>query len=164
MHESIIRVLPPPTCIARTIAIPLHVYSAVYDAPPTHLLYAIHHTVLPMAISCKGQVRDGSGRVRDWRGNKRTRLYLSIYIYISVCIHIYRVDPSICIHINICIYTLVYVCICVRRNTDGVCGCPHRLVDTGGSGCVRAWLVRDVIFFDRPASLALRRWDTGHNT
>jgi len=54
VHESIIR-LPPPTCIARTIAILLHVYSTVYDAPPTHLLHAIRHTVLAMAISCKGQ-------------------------------------------------------------------------------------------------------------
>ena len=57
VHESIICVLPPPTCIARTIAILLHVYSAVYDAPPNPVLYAIHHTVLAMAISCKGQAR-----------------------------------------------------------------------------------------------------------
>jgi len=55
VHKSIIRLLPPSTCIARTIAILLHVYSAVYDAPPTPLLYAIHHTVLAMAISCKDQ-------------------------------------------------------------------------------------------------------------
>ena len=34
VHESIILVLPPPTCTARTIAIRLHVYSAVCDAPP----------------------------------------------------------------------------------------------------------------------------------
>jgi len=33
VHESIIRALPPPTCIARTIAIPSHVYFAMYDAP-----------------------------------------------------------------------------------------------------------------------------------
>ena len=44
VHESIIRVLycPLPPAL-RTIAILLHVYSAVYDAPPTHLVYAIHH-------------------------------------------------------------------------------------------------------------------------
>ena len=55
VHESIIRVLPPPICIARTIAILLHDFSAVYDAPPTHLLYSIHHTGLAMAISHQGQ-------------------------------------------------------------------------------------------------------------
>jgi len=33
VHEPIIRVLPPPTFIARTIAIRLHAHCAVYDAP-----------------------------------------------------------------------------------------------------------------------------------
>jgi len=35
VHISSILSLPPPTCIARTIAILLHVYCAIYDAPPT---------------------------------------------------------------------------------------------------------------------------------
>jgi len=60
VHESIILPLPPPTCNARTIAMLLHVYCAIYDAPPTPLLYAIHHTILAMAISCKGQASGGS--------------------------------------------------------------------------------------------------------
>jgi len=34
VYDSIIRSLPPPTCIARTIAIPLYVHCATYDAPP----------------------------------------------------------------------------------------------------------------------------------
>ena len=34
MWESIIPLLPLPTCISRTIAILLHVFSARYDAPP----------------------------------------------------------------------------------------------------------------------------------
>jgi len=55
VHESIILLLPTPTCIARTIAMLLHVYCAIYEAPPTHLLYAMHTTILVMAISCKGQ-------------------------------------------------------------------------------------------------------------
>ena len=59
VHESIIRVLPPRTCIAGTIAIPLHVYCAIYDAPPTPLVYAVHHTISEMAISCKGQRMPG---------------------------------------------------------------------------------------------------------
>jgi len=47
----------PPACIARTVAIVLHDYCAMYDAPPPNpLLYAIDHTILVMAISCKGQV------------------------------------------------------------------------------------------------------------
>jgi len=49
-------ILPPPACIARTIAVLLHVYCAIYDTPPTPLVYAIHNSILAMAISCKGQV------------------------------------------------------------------------------------------------------------
>jgi len=70
VHESIILSLPPSTCTARTIAILLHVYCAIYDAPPTPLVYAIHHTILVIAISCKGQLATqrhalalGTGRV-----------------------------------------------------------------------------------------------------
>ena len=44
---------PPPACIAHTIAILLHDCCAMYDPPPTLLLYAIHHTILVMAVSCK---------------------------------------------------------------------------------------------------------------
>jgi len=54
VHESIIILLHPLTCIARTIAIHLHVYCAIYPPPPTYLLYAIHRTILGMEISCKG--------------------------------------------------------------------------------------------------------------
>jgi len=56
VHESIILLLPPPTCTARTIAILVHVYCAMYDAPPTPLWYAINPTILVMTISCKGQL------------------------------------------------------------------------------------------------------------
>ena len=34
----------------------LHDYCAIYDPLPTTLLHAIDHTILVMAISCKGQV------------------------------------------------------------------------------------------------------------
>ena len=34
VHESIILLSPTSTCIARTIAMLLHVYCAIYDAPP----------------------------------------------------------------------------------------------------------------------------------
>jgi len=46
--------IAPPTCRAYPIAILLHDYCAIYDPPPTPLLYAIHHTILVMAMSCKG--------------------------------------------------------------------------------------------------------------
>jgi len=55
VHESTILLLPPSTCIAGTIAILLHDYCAIYDAPRDPPVYAIHHTMLVMAISCKGQ-------------------------------------------------------------------------------------------------------------
>jgi len=44
------------TCNAHAIAILLHGYCAMYPPPPpTSILYAIQHTILAMAISCKGQ-------------------------------------------------------------------------------------------------------------
>ena len=55
MHESIIFNCPPPARIAHTIALLLHDYCALYDPPSTPLLYAIHHTILVMPISSKGQ-------------------------------------------------------------------------------------------------------------
>jgi len=39
-----------------TIAIQLHTCCAIYDAYPTPPLYAIHNTILAMAISCNGQI------------------------------------------------------------------------------------------------------------
>ena len=59
VHDSIILLLPPPICIARTIAMLLYIYCAIYDAHPTPLLYATHHTILVMATSSKGQHRLG---------------------------------------------------------------------------------------------------------
>jgi len=57
LRESLILLLPlPPICKAHPNAIPLHDHCAVYAPPPTPPLYALHQTVLVMAISCKGQV------------------------------------------------------------------------------------------------------------
>ena len=47
---------PPPTRNAYPVAILLHDHCAMYGSPPTLTFYAIHHTPLVMAISCKGQV------------------------------------------------------------------------------------------------------------
>ena len=41
VHESIILLLPPPTCIAHTIAILLHDYCAIYD-PPSEPSFICH--------------------------------------------------------------------------------------------------------------------------
>jgi len=49
----------PPTCKAYAIAILLHAHCAIYAHPPTPDCYAIHHTILVMAMSCKGQPTTG---------------------------------------------------------------------------------------------------------
>ena len=55
MRESILPVLPS-SCNAYPIAMLLHDLCTIYAPLPTPLVYAIHHTTLVMAISCKGQV------------------------------------------------------------------------------------------------------------
>jgi len=62
LWKSIILVLPPSTCIAHTNAMVLHDYCAVYALPPTSRVYAIHHTILVITISCKGQHINGYGK------------------------------------------------------------------------------------------------------
>jgi len=54
LWESIILLFPPPMLQRLPIAIPLHDHCTMHAFPPTSLLYAIHHTMLVMAISCKG--------------------------------------------------------------------------------------------------------------
>jgi len=46
----------PPICIAHTVAVLLHDFRAVYDPPSTSLVCAIHHTILVITVSCKGQL------------------------------------------------------------------------------------------------------------
>jgi len=52
-------VSPLPTCKAYPIAILLHGHWAIYALLPTPVLYAVNHTILVKAISCKGQTRRG---------------------------------------------------------------------------------------------------------
>jgi len=47
--------IAPPICKAYRIALLLHDDCAIHAPPPTPPVYAIHHTILVMAISCKGQ-------------------------------------------------------------------------------------------------------------
>jgi len=53
--ESILLLLPLSACIAVPFAILLHDRYAIYTPPSTLPFYAMHHTILIMAISCKGQ-------------------------------------------------------------------------------------------------------------
>jgi len=46
--------ITPPISVAHTTALLLHDFFAIYDPPQTLPLYAIHHTILVMTISCKG--------------------------------------------------------------------------------------------------------------
>jgi len=56
VHEIIILALPLPPALPALMQYYCTSYRAIYDAPPlTPLLYAIHHTILAMAIPCKGQ-------------------------------------------------------------------------------------------------------------
>ena len=69
--ESIILLLTPPTCEAYAIEILLHDHCAIHAPPPTPPLNAIHHTILAMAISCKGQLaarwHAGVNRREQWQ-------------------------------------------------------------------------------------------------
>jgi len=48
--------IAPSICIAHTIAILVHDECATCDPHPTPLVYAIHHTILTVAISCIGHL------------------------------------------------------------------------------------------------------------
>jgi len=54
VQESIIPLLHPPICITHTSAILLRDFVQYMTPLPDWNLYAIHHTVLVMTISCKG--------------------------------------------------------------------------------------------------------------
>jgi len=67
-------IAPPPVMPTRyRCNIVLHDYRAKYAPLPILILYAIHHTVLVMAISCKGQVR---GRVNPTKARIQPALCL----------------------------------------------------------------------------------------
>jgi len=48
--------IDPPSCNAYPIAILLHDFCAICSPQPTPPVYAIHHTLLVMAMLCKGQI------------------------------------------------------------------------------------------------------------
>jgi len=67
----------PSICIAHTIAILVHDECAIYAPHPTPLVYAIYHTILAVAISCKAQAPI---RIPSWE----VRAHPNIYS-LSVC-------------------------------------------------------------------------------
>jgi len=72
-QESIIPSLLPPICVTLATAILLRDFCAMYELPPTLPLYAIHHTILIMTISCKGQGTCSASRCPVRLGKKINR-------------------------------------------------------------------------------------------
>jgi len=112
VHESVIHLLPPATCSARTIAILLHVYCAIYDAPLTPLLYAIHHTILAITISCKGQPPPPPPLRRH--GSAQRAHNQSICLCVSCVGRTPCVGRSVCVSGALCVGAL-----CVGRSLVG---------------------------------------------
>jgi len=55
VHESNLLLFLPPICIAHPVAILLHNCRAVNNPLSTLRLYAMHHTIVVITTSCKGQ-------------------------------------------------------------------------------------------------------------
>jgi len=64
VHESILLVLPTPTCVAQTIAILLHDCCAVYNTPRPPCVCDTPCTILVITISWKGQSQPLSERAQ----------------------------------------------------------------------------------------------------
>ena len=77
--------IAPPTCTAHTVAIVLHDYCARYAPPSTLPLYALHHTILVIAILCQGQ----AGMCNP---------ALSVTVSLSI-------DLNLCIYLSLSMYT-----------------------------------------------------------
>jgi len=64
VHESIVPSFFRPACIAHTITVLLHGDWAIFNPHPTPRFHAIHHTILCIAISCKGYLGRAHGPLR----------------------------------------------------------------------------------------------------
>jgi len=71
--------LPSPTRKAYPMAILLHDHCGVYAPPPTSPLYAIHHTILAMSISWKGQAPVQCGAYADSRDSSAAILLVFMH-------------------------------------------------------------------------------------
>ena len=127
VQESTIPLLPPPIRITRTIAILLRDVCAIYDLPPTSLLYAIHHTRLVITMSCKGQA--------DPRGPCAPLAHLGLYkvmFYFEAVVHestFLLSPPPTCIAHTVAIL-LRYYCAIFDPPPDPlfVCHTPYHIV------------------------------------
>jgi len=98
LWQSIILLLPPPPTKAYPIAILLHDHCAIHARPLTPPVYAIHHTIFVMAISCKGQTS------RHTHTRRLDVLYLQvglykIFVYLLLCVQesiLPLLPPPIC--------------------------------------------------------------------
>jgi len=64
LWESILLSFPAPTCIAHPGEYYCTTIGQYTTPPPTSCLYAIHHTILVITVSCKGQAATGTGRAQ----------------------------------------------------------------------------------------------------
>jgi len=120
MHEPIILVLPCPTCIVHNSAILLHDHCAIYDPPRPPLAYAIHYTILAMAISCKGQVRIYIHACMHacihackhiyTHTYVHTYIHTCMYTYMHTCMHTY-IRTNIQTNMHICMHTYMHACL-----------------------------------------------------
>ena len=99
VQESILPLSPPPICITHATAILLRDSCAIYDLPPTLPVYAIHHTILVVTVSCKGQCLTCPAMilwgVRARRSYRRGRCapYIDIAVSLAIWVSVYRVNP-----------------------------------------------------------------------
>jgi len=125
--EFIILVMLPPTCKAYPVAILLHDYCAIYESPSTPVLNAIHHTILAMPISCKGQAGSHTPSTASESFFRRKSVFLSGLTRIS--------RPSMCQHIQI--DRFVRLRFCAR-----FAGVRNRWYDA-------VWPIQDMVLFMR---------------
>ena len=118
MHERIILACPSVSALPTR----KHDYCATIapytTPPPTPPVYAIHHSILVMAISCKGQ-RVSLAEGRRNRGIRRvvldpslhthTYIHLSFYLSVSLYLHLYSFTRSLSTHTHIYISLSIYL-------------------------------------------------------
>ena len=105
--------IPPPRLQSLPyIAKLLHGHYAIYAPPQAPLLDAIYHTILVMAISCKGQRAMRTCQAEEMPcGANRLSLYLSIYLSIYLSQYHKSIVQITRIYIHVYMYMYMYICI-----------------------------------------------------
>ena len=99
MHELNHPFIAPPTCIAHTATILLPYYCAIFASLPTAHFHAIHHTILCITISCKGEV-------------VCVCLSVSVCVYVSVSVGLW-VSVCMCVWLYVSVGVCLCLCVCV---------------------------------------------------